>query len=183
MRRLLLAVLLTASLACGADPVAAGTKSPHGKIIAGYVERITLLPWNEVVKAKLDTGAATSSIHARKIERFKKDGKSWVRFEAVLETADGIKTYPVERPLARRVLIKSARDDNDPRLAVDLEFCFNGQRQHAQFTLADRDDLLYPVLLGRAFLRGIAVVDPETTFATKIACDVPPPPASPEKKP
>jgi hypothetical protein len=166
-------LLLSATLLWTADAASASSRT-HGKVIAGWVEKITILPWKHIVKAKLDTGALTSSIDARNVERFVRDGHKWVRFDLEIDTSKGVKKIEkVERRLVRRVLVKQAAGDHDSRLSIELEVCVNGQRRTAEFSLADRKGLIYPVLLGRRFLEGALVVDPSETFLTKATCDEP----------
>lgn len=52
----------------------------------GWIEQSWLMPERMQAKAKLDTGALTSSLDARNIHRYKKDGERWVRFDVVLPT-------------------------------------------------------------------------------------------------
>ena len=167
----LLALLILSSLV---DETWASSRT-HGKVIAGWVEKVTLEPWGLAVKAKLDTGALTSSIHATDIERFRREGRHWVRFQLELEVEGKAKRLPLERRLARRVLIKDPGGKAEPRVSVNLELCVNGQRHTAEFTLADRKDMVYPVLLGRRFLEERFVVDPAKTFLIKATCDQPRP--------
>jgi hypothetical protein len=163
-------LIALAALAAPVRPASADAQ-PHGKIIAGYVEKLVLEPWGVTAMAKLDTGAQTSSVHARDIERFTRDGSRWVRFTMILDTSDGLRRIPAERPVVRRVRIKTAKDgEYDHRYSVHLDLCFDGRRQRAEFTLADRDDMLYPVLLGRRFLENVAVVDPSETFLVRSGC-------------
>lgn len=148
----------------------ASSRTP-GKVIAGYVEKLTIKPWDVTVSAKLDTGALTSSIHAEDVERFKKDDEKWVRFTLVLkDSKDKLHRIPAERPLERRVKIKEDDDNHDRRLVVALDFCFDGRERSAQFTLNDRSNYLYPVLLGRRFLEDVAIVDPAASFLTQRNC-------------
>ena len=173
--RLSVAMLMLAAalLVAFAAPAGAASDTP-GKVIAGYVEKVTLQPFDYVVKAKLDTGAMTSSVHATDIERFEKDGIRWVRFLLDVEVVgEGRKRIEVERPLARRVLVKGAEGEKGSRSVVELDMCFNGRLHTVEFTLADRDDLLYPVLLGRRFMNELVVIDPSETFLTKAVCDEP----------
>lgn len=160
----LLVLLLSTSCAI------AGSKSP-GKVIAGWVEKISFLDSELIVKVKLDTGAKTSSIFAKEIKKYKRDGKNWVDFTLVLQDKDeNIHEVPMSTPRARRVRIKNHDGDHDRRVVVNLPFCFDGRRREAEFTLADRSEYIYPVLLGRAFLTGVAIVDPDATFLTKPTC-------------
>lgn len=141
------------------------------KQIAGWVERITLLPSRMLAVAKLDTGAKTSSIHAEDIERFEREGRAWVRYTLVLKESK-TKTVRVatESPLVRKVYIKDHQSQPDARPVVELEFCMDGRRHSAHFSLVDRSAFLYSVLLGRDFLAGSFVVDPEATFLTGASC-------------
>lgn len=150
---------------------ASETRPDESKRIVGWVERITLSPLGFPVKAKLDTGARTSSIHAEEVERFERDGEKWVRFTIVVEDPDDVvHRERLERPLYRNVRIKDHDDASDRRAVVELDFCIDGRSERAQFTLADRSRFLYPVLLGRRFLGDRFVVDPGRTFQASSAC-------------
>lgn len=165
-----LAWALGVVLLAQAVPLQASSRTP-AKVIAGWVEKITFTPFDVTVSAKLDTGAATSSINAQDIELFRgPDGRRWVRFTLVLkDTRDEVHRITLERPRERRVRIKED-EGHDRRPVVSLEFCFDGRPNSAQFTLNDRSAYIYPVLLGRSFLAGKAVVDPELTFQTRRDC-------------
>ncbi len=149
----------------------ASSRDP-GKVIAGWVEKISLKDQTFIIKAKLDSGAKTSSIHAENIQLFQRDGKKWVRFNLVLKDVEGTShTLVMERPRVRRVRIKDHDSEPDRRPTIKLEICFDGRFHNTEFTLTDRGNFLYPVLLGRKFLDGVALVDPEHTFLTKATCE------------
>ncbi|MFT7186294.1 MAG: hypothetical protein ACI84K_001692 [Pseudohongiellaceae bacterium] len=153
--------------------VVAGSKNP-GKVIAGWVEKISFSDNDLVVKVKLDTGAKTSSIFAKDIKKYKRDGEKWVDFTLVLQDKDEkIHKIPMSAPRARRVRIKNHDGNHDRRIVVEIPFCFDGRSHISEFTLADRSEYIYPVLLGRAFLKEVAVVDPNATFLTKATCKPP----------
>jgi hypothetical protein len=139
------------------------------KVIAGWLEMATLPVTGWVVKAKLDSGAKTSSIHATNIKEFKRGGKRWVRFDLHSSTK-GEEPVTIERRQVRRVRIKDHDDPATRRSVVELEICFDGRLYKPQFTLADRGNFHYPVLLGRRFLAGVAVVDPGEKYLTSPAC-------------
>ena len=156
--------MLPAAPAALADPVGP-------KIISGWVERVVILPAGHDVKAKLDTGALTSSINATDIERFERNDDSWVRFTLrYTTTQDEEREQTLERPLSRKVRIKEHEGEYDRRVVVELPLCFNGERVEAEFTLVDRSRFIYPVLLGRRFLRERAIIDPDQTFLTRNGC-------------
>lgn len=163
--------LVTLMLVLVAPYSNSSSKDP-GKVIAGWVEKISFGEEPLIIKAKLDSGAKTSSIYAINVENFKQAGERWVRFDLLLEDADG-KEHKIhmEKPKARRVLIKSTDEENEDRRAVvELEFCFDGRQRKSEFTLADRSGFIYGVLLGREFLAGVAVIDPQSTFLTMAKC-------------
>lgn len=130
----------------------------------GWLESIFVKPWNRRLTAKLDTGAKTSSLHADKIEHFNRDGEPWVRF--TLEDIEDRRQDPVrvEKPLVRTAYIKSHQRQSSKRDVVMMNICKNGRDYEAEFNLVDRSNFNYPVLLGRAFLKDVALVDANATF-------------------
>lgn len=154
---------------------AAGARADTGKVIAGWLEKVHFAAADRhEVKAKLDSGAKTSSVNARNVEGFERDGRPWVRFELVLPDADDrTRVVAMERPVTRYVRIKEHDGNHDRRAVVELEFCFVGRWHKAQFSLVDRSEFNYPVLLGRRFLAGIAVIDPGETFLADPRCEAP----------
>ena len=76
---------LCAAILLLVTPLAAGSSAEPGKVIAGWIEKISLVEHPLTLKAKLDTGARTSSIHAINVEQFKRDDTRWVRFDLVLQ--------------------------------------------------------------------------------------------------
>lgn len=154
--------------------IAAAESTTPGKVIAGWVEKISFTSNDLTVKVKLDTGAKTSSIFAKDIKPYKRSGENWVDFTLFLQDEGG-KTHkiPMSAPRSRKVRIKNHDGDHDRRVVVELPFCFDGHRHEAEFTLADRSEYIYPVLLGRAFLEKVAIVDPSAVFLTKARCQPP----------
>ncbi|MDT8406458.1 MAG: RimK/LysX family protein [Methylococcales bacterium] len=134
------------------------------KRIAGWVEKVVLEEGQFILTAKLDTGARTSSIHAQDIGYFTRDGEDWVRFVLPVETKQGNKNQPIEAKLHRMVKIKRHTLPSAERPVIHLGFCLNDHYYVTQFTLADRSNYHYPVLLGRRFLKGRLLVDSATQF-------------------
>ncbi len=145
------------------------SEEAKAKVIAGWLELIEIPAAKRVAKAKLDSGAKTSSIHATNIKEFKRDGQNWVRFD-LPASGKGDKPVTLERRRVRRVQIKDHDDPASRRPVVTIEVCFDGQRYEPQFTLADRGNFLYPILLGRRFLAGVAVIDPAEKYLTSSNC-------------
>jgi hypothetical protein len=131
-------------------------------VIMGWLESIYVQPWRIRLTAKLDTGAKTSSLHASKVEHFRKDEASWVRFELYDQEAG--KKIMVEKPLTRTAYIKERKAGVSPRDVVMMQLCKNGRTYDTEITLVDRSNFNYPLLLGRSFLEGVAYVDSGATF-------------------
>ena len=147
------------------------------KAIMGWLEPVVIDPLNFRVKAKLDTGAKTSSIHALDIENFKRNGKPWVRFTFEAKDRkhesskdDVIRRITLERRRVRNVIIKRHNSNYQERPVVEMTLCLDGRLRTMEFSLIDRTKFLYPVLLGRRALQKIALVDPSQTFITNSEC-------------
>lgn len=130
--------------------------------VFGWLEHARLAKAHEhYFRVKLDPGAKTSSLHATNIKRFKRKGKRMVRF--TFEEVDRVtgKKFKLEfeKPLVRTVKIKRHRGKSMVRPVVKVEFYFGEQLYEAQFTLTDRSRFHYPMLLGRRFLKDVALVD------------------------
>ncbi|UTT87022.1 RimK/LysX family protein [Vibrio pelagius] len=133
------------------------TKTPDGKLILGEEEWVYVPGLEESFKARIDTGATTSSISAIDVVPFERDGKDWVKFKI---EHDGIKSQEVSLPVERWVKIKQSSAEGTQRRAVIVASIQIGDlKDKTEFTLADRTHLKYPLLLGRSFFRDVAVVD------------------------
>jgi YVTN family beta-propeller protein len=129
-----------------------------GKLMVGEAEWIWVDAANDAFQARVDTGATTSSISAQEITIFERNGKNWVRF--LLSHQDADDKIQIEAPLVRHVRVRQASaDDLDRRPVVRLTVRIGDMTEKAEFTLKDRSDMAFPVLLGREFLKDIAVVD------------------------
>lgn len=139
-------------------PAPAQGHTLDGKLLVGEAEWIWVDAANDAFQARVDTGATTSSISAQDITIFERNGKNWVRF--FLSHQDAEDRIQIEAPLVRHVRVRQASaDDLDRRPVVRLAVRLGDMTEKAEFTLKDRSDMAFPVLLGREFLKDIAVVD------------------------
>ncbi|MFL0810963.1 MAG: ATP-dependent zinc protease [Agarilytica sp.] len=140
-------------------------KSFQGKAILGRVEYIWVDSLNHYLKARVDTGAKSSSLNASNIQRFERDGERWVKFDVYID--DDV-VQSLEAPLHRHVRIRQASmSDLERRPVVKLAVQLGEITETTEFTLSDRNNMLYPILLGRSFLRDIVVVDVAKKFTRK----------------
>jgi len=146
-----------------------GPLHADGKNIMGWVERVEIFGSGLSMKAKLDTGAKTSSLDATEIEIFREDGKRWVRF--VITDDDAQESFTLERPLERYVRIVRHSGEHQRRPVVMLEICLGSNLHDIEFSLIDRSNFIYPVLLGRSALQGQTLIDPDETYLTRPRCN------------
>ena len=144
--------------------------SAQNKETVGWVEYIRIYPGNFKIKARIDTGAKTSSIHAENKETFQRNGKEWVRFTITNKKG---KSFTLEKEVIRLAKIKQKGLYSQKRLVIKLDICLGSVYKETEVNLVDRSNFNYPVLLGRSFLADHFVVDPSVTFIKKTKCKVP----------
>ncbi|MDX2224604.1 MAG: RimK/LysX family protein [Rhodospirillaceae bacterium] len=143
-------------------------KPPPKKKTIGWREWVEL-PGLKVgrIKAKLDTGARTSALHAFNLRRYTKYGAAHVRFD--VHPAQR-KRKPTVRCHAlvidhRTVTDSGGRREERPVIRTTLKLGKSVYR--IELTLTDRDDMGFRLLLGRQALRRRYVVDPARSFVTR----------------
>lgn len=139
-----------------------GLTTQDGKLILGESEWVYIDEANGAFQTRVDTGAATSSISATDITVFEREGKRWVKFKMPI---DGGKSLDIEAPFVRYVRIKQASaDGSDRRPVVRLTMQLGSMTEKAEFSLKDRSEMDFSVLLGREFIKDVAVVDVAREF-------------------
>jgi hypothetical protein len=124
--------------------------------VIGQVEPVYITPFEDAFPARIDTGAETSSIHAHDITPFERDGKRWVRF-SLKQRETGI-DHTFERPMVSKVKI-TRQEGDETRYKVNMRIRMGDVDMEREFSLADRSDFEFQVLIGRNVLEGNAVVD------------------------
>ncbi|MDX1480189.1 MAG: ATP-dependent zinc protease [Woeseiaceae bacterium] len=128
------------------------------KELIGSIEWIYMNPPGEHYRARIDSGAETSSLSATKITEFERDGDDWVRFTFNHEAAET--SVEIEQPILRTVLVRQPGvSETDRRVVIELDIRLGERLQRTEFALTDRSRMTYPVLLGRAFLLDLYVID------------------------
>ena len=134
------------------------------KFLLGQVEYIYVDELKTSFNTRIDTGAASSSIDARNIILFERDGNQWVRFD-VYTKGENNKPTTFESKVARFVRIKQDPTNHEDRRPVIRAHLKIGQfSAETDLNLTDRSHLEYPLLLGRKFMKDIAVVDVGQTY-------------------
>jgi len=113
------------------------------------------------LRAKIDTGASTSSLHATDIEPFERDGEKWVRFTAHLGSVVQLRHRRCEAPLVTMKTIKSSNGHAQVRYVISTTLALGDRVWRVEFTLACRKAMRYRLLLGsKALIDGQLVVNP-----------------------
>lgn len=116
------------------------------------------------IKAKVDTGARTSSLHAFDIERFRRKGVDMVRFSVHPEQRTRNHSVTVEAPLVDRRPVKPSSGEAEVRLVILTEVEILGRVTRVELNLTRRDSMGFRMLLGRQAIRGRFLVDPGRSF-------------------
>ena len=116
------------------------------------------------IKARVDSGAKTSSLHAFNIQTFKKDQESWVSFEIhpIQQSRQPIIRCEAEIIDKRRV--KSSSGDSERRYVIKTKITAGEESWDVELTLSNRDSMGYRMLLGREAMKGRMLVDPAASF-------------------
>lgn len=137
----------------------------HSTTVAGWREWVSLpqvgVDW---VKAKLDTGARTSAMHAFHVEEFQRDGAPWVHFSVHPWQRSSEDEVWAELPVHDRRLIRSSSGHQQERYVVMMDVRLVDRIVRAEMTLSRRDQMGFRMLIGREALRQGFVVDPRRSY-------------------
>ena len=141
-------------------------KTKSNKWILGELEWVYLPSIEQHLKARVDTGAETSSISATDINRYR-DPQGQYRVSFRIRHPDLTTSKLLDLPSAgRRVRAHHASGgaEQQSRSVVRLPIQIGTHQAETEFTLIDRQHMKYPVLLGRSYLDRVAVVDVSGQF-------------------
>lgn len=128
----------------------------YKKLVIGEQEEVYFPVLDLSLEARVDTGATTTSVDAREIVGFERDGKKWVRFEMYKKDGTIIK---VKRPVIKKIKVKRHGGEGQERYVVKMRLNISSKSYFVEVSLTDRSQYKLPVLVGRNFLKGNLVVD------------------------
>lgn len=116
------------------------------------------------IKAKVDTGARTSALHAYYVTPFDKDGKQWVRFGLHPLQQDSLTCIECEAPVKDTRVVRDSGGHSERRFVIDTCLLINGISMSIEVTLTDRENMRFRMLLGRSALKRGFWVDSSKSF-------------------
>nr|WP_315150036.1 30S ribosomal protein S6--L-glutamate ligase [uncultured Flavobacterium sp.] len=116
------------------------------------------------IKARVDSGAKTSALHAINIAPFIKDGMNWVKFD-INPIQNNVKTIiHCEAPLVDKRVVKSSSGFREQRYVIQTPLDIGNSKWVIEMTLTNRDSMGFRMLLGREAMSGRVLVDPEQQY-------------------
>jgi hypothetical protein len=137
-----------------------------GRLDVGWREWLTLpdlaIP---VIKAKVDTGARTSALHAWRIEPFEHGGAPWIRFH--LHPIQRTRRLSIVRtaPVHDRRIVTDSGGHRERRYVISTRLLIGSHARRIELTLTDRDTMLFRMLVGRKGMRGLCIL-PDQSYLT-----------------
>ncbi|MDF1846648.1 MAG: RimK/LysX family protein [Parvibaculaceae bacterium] len=137
----------------------------RNKIIIGWREWVTLPELGTPpIKAKIDTGARTSALHAFRMRHFTRDGAAYVEFYVHPEQHRRKPEIRCEAPLLEERQITSSNGQKELRCVIETQAEIGGEIFDIELTLTNRDELGFRMLIGRQALRGHFIIDPGQSY-------------------
>jgi ribosomal protein S6--L-glutamate ligase len=138
---------------------------PQNKVILGSEEWFSFPDLGiPTIKARVDSGAKTSALHAINIAPFIKDEKNWVKFD-INPIQNDLKTIiHCEAPLVDKRIVKSSSGYREQRYVIQTTLDIGTASWTIEMTLTNRDSMGFRMLLGREAMSGRVLVDPEQLF-------------------
>lgn len=135
------------------------------KVIVGSEEWCSLpaigIP---TIKARVDSGAKTSALHAINIKTFTKDHQEWVKFDINPIQNNAKALIHCEAQLVDQRIVKSSSGFREKRYVIQTSVSLGDKTWDIEVTLTNRDSMGYRMLLGREAMSGRVMVDPEQRF-------------------
>ena len=144
-----------------------GASANTPRRICGWCEWASLPALGIVsIKAKLDTGARTSVLHAWDVESYEEEGQPWVRFRVYPLQRSNKKVVRCAARIEDRRWVTNSGGSREWRIVISTDLTVGGESWPIELTLANRDEMGYRVLIGREAMRGRLIIDPDAAYTT-----------------
>jgi len=134
-------------------------------LTVGWREWVLLPDLNlPVIKAKVDTGARTSCLHAFNVEEFTKQDKEWIRFGIHPHQDDSDTEVFCEAEVLDKRIVTDSGGHKESRYVISTDIVLGNKRWPIEITLTNRDSMLFRFLLGRTAMENKIIVNPAKSF-------------------
>lgn len=116
------------------------------------------------IKAKVDTGARTSALHAFELRTVEEHGRELVEFRMHPFQHDTDTQITCSAPIIDKRVVTDSGGHREERYVIETPVAIGDETWPIEITLTSRDDMLFRMLLGRTAMRGRAVVDPGRSY-------------------
>lgn len=142
------------------------TRSRRKKVQSiGWRERVSFPEFGVIgVKAKIDSGAQTSSIHAFRPRYSQRDDGEWISFEIHPRRRSRKDAVRVSAKVKTHRWIRSSNGKRELRPVIETIMSLGGEEFKAELTLANRHLMAYRMILGRSAMRGRFIIDPGKSY-------------------
>ena len=141
------------------------TDTLHSKPILGWREWVTLPDLNiEHIKAKIDTGAKSSALHAFAIEPYRKHNQRWVMFAIHPEQDNTELVIECHAAVKDRRIVSDSGGHKQRRYVIETQLLLGSAIITAEMTLTNRDSMLFRMLIGRTTLNERFMIDPSASY-------------------
>jgi hypothetical protein len=139
--------------------------APHASPVIGWREWVGLPELGvHRIKAKIDTGARSSALHAFDVKKFVRDGRIFVRFWVYPLQRDSKKKIQCEAEVLESRLIRSSTGHEEERTVIVTSIQILDRSWPIELTLANRDEMGFRMLLGREGIRRRFLIDAGRSF-------------------
>ncbi|EKE09430.1 MAG: hypothetical protein ACD_16C00176G0003 [uncultured bacterium] len=140
-------------------------KPKKQKLNAGWREWAQLPDLGvDKIKVKIDTGAKTSSLHAFQVSTVRHDGREFVKFDIHPIQDNDTVIYTCLSPIVDYRWITSSTGNRQQRIIIETRLKIGAYSSIVQLSLANRDEMGFRMLIGRAALKKEVLVDPAHSF-------------------
>lgn len=116
------------------------------------------------IKAKVDTGARTSALHAFELRTFEEDGRRRVEFKMHPNQKDTRTVVVCRADIKDERVVRDSGGHAEKRLVIETPLHVGEHNWPIEITLTARDDMLFRMLLGRTAMRRRVTVDPARSY-------------------
>ena len=146
-----------------------GKQNKALKTVLGWREYVSLPELGiSKIKAKVDTGAKNSALHAYNTSLIRKNGEDWVRFDIHPDRNNDTTINSCTVRLIDRRWVTNSGGTREKRFVIETPIRIGEKEWPIIITLSNRDEMGFRMLIGRTAIKGKYIVDPSKSFCCKL---------------